>query len=300
MTRPPATTSAPPGRPPRLLRGLAWMLLAAFASSVMNGCIRHVSAEVHAFEIAFFRNVFGLAVLAPLLLRGRGAGLRTGRLGLHALRGLLNAVAMLSFFLALGTTPLATVAALGFTSPLFATLLAAVVLKERVGPRRAVGVLLGFAGALVVLRPGVGVVSPGALLVLLSSAAWAAALIDIKLLARTESSLTITVYAGLFLTPITLVAAVPFWSWPGGEALLWLALVGGLGSLTQLAIAQAFHEAEASQVLPADFTKLPWAAAVGLAFYGEVPDLFTILGGGLICASVAYVAWREVGPRGAG
>lgn len=276
------------------------MLLAAFASSVMNGCIRHVSAEVHAFEIAFFRNVFGLAVLCPLLLRGRGAGLRTGRLGLHALRGLLNAVAMLAFFQALGTTPLATVAALSFTAPLFATLLAALVLEERVGPGRAAGVLLGFLGALVVLRPGLAVAGPGALLVLLSSAAWAAVLIDIKLLARTESSLTITVYAGLFLTPITLVAALPFWSWPDGGALLWLALVGGLGSLTQLAVAQAFREAEASQVLPADFTKLPWAAAVGLAFYGEVPDLPTVLGGGLICAGVAYVAWREALTRGSG
>ena len=139
--------------------------------------------------------------------------------------------------------------------------------------------------------------SLGALLVLLSSGAWAAALIDIKLLSRTESSLTITVYAALFLTPITLVAALPFWSWPGGTTLLWLALIGGLGSLTQLAIAQAFHEAEATQVLPADFTKLPWAAAVGLAFYGEVPDLPTILGGCLICAAVAYVAYREAGGR---
>lgn len=273
------------------------MLLAALASSVMNGCIRHVSAEVHAFEVAFFRNLFGLVALAPLLVRAGRSGLRTRQLGLHAVRGLLNAVAMLAFFFAVGITPLATVAALSFTSPLFATVLAALILKERVGLRRVAAVLLGFAGALVILRPGLETLSLGALLVLLSSSAWAGALIDIKILGRTESSLAITAYAGLFLTPVTLVASLPFWTWPSGGALLWLALIGALGSLTQMAIAQALREADATQVLPADFTKLLWAALVGFAFYGEVPDRFTLLGAGLICGSVAYVALVEARSR---
>ena len=287
----------PDRRRPQVLRGLAWILLAALASSLMNGCIRHVSAEVHAFEVAFFRNLFGLVALSPLLVRAGTAGLRTKQLGLHALRGLLNAFAMLAFFFALGVTPLATVAALSFTSPLFATILAAVVLKEPVGPRRVAGVLLGFAGALVILRPGLEALSLGALLVLLSSSAWAGALIDIKILGRTESSLTITAYAGLFLTPITLAAALPYWSWPSGPALLWLALIGALGSLTQMAVAQSLREADATQVLPGDFTKLLWATLVGFTFFGEIPDLFTLLGACLICASVAYVALVEARGR---
>jgi drug/metabolite transporter (DMT)-like permease len=259
----------------------------------MNGCIRLVSEELHPFEIAFFRNLFGLAFLLPLVARVWRTALRTSRFKLHALRGLLNTAAMLSFFLAVSMTPLATVAALSFTSPLFATLLAPFVLKEKVGRRRLLGVGVGFIGALIILQPGIEAMSLGALLVLLSSSAWAAALLDIKLLSRTESSLTITLYASLFLTPITFVAALPYWLTPSLESLGWLMLIGALGSLTQLSVANAMRTAEATQVLPGDFTKLVWAALIGYMFFGEVPHLATLLGAGLICGSVAFVAYRE-------
>jgi drug/metabolite transporter (DMT)-like permease len=155
----------------------------------------------------------------------------------------LNAAAMISFLLAVAITPLAEVAALSFTSPLFATVLAAILLREPVGPRRIAG------------------------LVLLSCVAWGAALIVIKVLSRAESSLTITLYARLFLTPITLACALPFWQWPDGRQLVLLAVIGWLGSLTRMAIAQAFHEADASQVMPADLTKLVWSALIGWLFF---------------------------------
>jgi drug/metabolite transporter (DMT)-like permease len=259
----------------------------------MNGLVRYLVADLHPFQIAFFRNLFGLAVLLPLLLRaGRGA-LRTQKLSLHGLRGLLNAAAMLTFFYALGITPLATVAALSFTTPLFATLLAMLLLKEAVGPRRAMGVLLGFAGALIILRPGFEALTLGPALALLSSCCWAAALIDIKVLSRTESSLTITFYAALFLTPITGIAALPFWSWPNPAHWGLLVLAGALGSLGQMSLAHAFHHAEATQVLPADFTKLIWAALIGWLAFAEVPDIWTLLGGSVIFGSVVYVAYRE-------
>ena len=223
------------------LTGLGWMLLAAMASSIMNAVIRELSGSLHAFEIAFFRNVFGLLALVPLVLRAGLPMLRTRKLHLHALRGALNAVAMLSFFLALGMAPLAEVAALGFTSPLFATLLAVLLLGEPVGLRRVLALLAGFAGALIIIRPSFAGMSLGAGLVLLSSLAWAAALIDIKILSRTELTLRITIYATFFLTPITLACALPFWSWPGQGELLLLAVVGGLGSLTQMSVAQALR-----------------------------------------------------------
>jgi drug/metabolite transporter (DMT)-like permease len=208
-------------------------------------------------------------------------------------RGVLNAIAMLSFFTAVTMTPLSTVAALGFTAPLFAALLAIPLLGERPGWRRWVGLLVGFIGALIIVRPGVADVSFGALLVLMSSCAWAGALIVIKILARTDTSLAITVYAGLFLTPITGIAASFFWTTPAGGTWLLLIGIGLFGSLTQWAIAQAFHEADATLVLPFDFTKLLWASAIGYLFFGEVPDPLTLVGGGIILGSVTYVAYRE-------
>ncbi|HET6522227.1 MAG TPA: DMT family transporter, partial [Geminicoccaceae bacterium] len=200
---------------------------------------------------------------------------------------------MLTFFLGVSLTPLATVAALSFTSPLFATLGAILLLKEAMGIRRWTGLILGFAGALVILRPGVDAIDPGALLIVLSSALWACALIDIKILARTESSLTITAWAGLFLTPLSLLAAVWFWRWPTAEELAWLALVGALGSIGQLSVAQALKELDATVVLPLDFTKLIWGASIGYLIFAEIPDVWTFVGGMLILASVTYIAYRE-------
>jgi drug/metabolite transporter (DMT)-like permease len=274
--------------------GIAWMGTAAFGSSSMNGMIREASADIHAFEIAFFRNVFGLLALVPMLLKaGLGATMRTRRPWLHVLRGCLNAVAMLSFFYAVTITPLATVAALGFTAPLFAAVLAIPFLGERPGWRRWAGLVAGFIGALVIIRPGVTDVGFGVLMVLLSSVAWAGALIVIKLLARTETSLTITIFAALFLTPITGIAALFFWSTPASSTWLLLVGIGAFGSLTQWSIAQAFHEADATVVLPFDFTKLLWASAIGYVFFKEVPDPLALLGGAIILGSVTYVAYRE-------
>jgi drug/metabolite transporter (DMT)-like permease len=269
------------------------MMVAAFGSAAMNALIRMVGSEVHPFEVAFFRNVFGLLVLVPVVARAGLASLATRVPHLHAIRGVLNAIAMLLWFYGVTLTPLATVAALSFLAPLFATVLAALVLGERVGPQRIAAVLVGFAGALLILRPGLQAPQLGEILVTLSSLAWAGALIDIKVLARSEPSVRITVYAALFLIPITLAFALPFWVWPNAHALAILFLIGAIGSLGQVAVAQAFREAEATQVLPADFTKLVWAGLLGWILFAERPDLVALAGGTIIFGSVLYVAWRE-------
>lgn len=289
----PATTPATAARQ-RPARGIFWMSTAAFGSSSMNGLIRETSADLHAFEIAFFRNVFGIVALLPMILKsGIAVTLQTRRPWLHVLRGALNAVAMLSFFYAVTVTPLATVAALGFTAPLFAALLAIPILGERPGWRRWVALVVGFLGALLIIRPGIADVSLGMLMVLMSSVAWACALIIIKILARTDTSLTTTVFAALFLTPVTLAAALFVWSWPSASSWLLLIAIGGFGSLTQWSIAQAFHEADTTVVLPFDFTKLLWASAIGFVAFGEIPDPLALIGGAVILGSVTYVAYRE-------
>lgn len=274
-------------------RGLLFMMIGALCSAAMNARIRLVGSEVHPFEVAFFRNLFGLSVLVPVVARAGLASLATRVPHLHAIRGVLNAIAMLLWFYGVTPTPLATVAALSFLAPLFATVLAALVLRERVGPRRIAAVIVGFAGALLILRPGLQPPQLGEILVTLSSLAWAGALIDIKVLARSEPSVRITVYAALFLLPITLALALPFWAWPDARALTLLFFIGAFGSLGQVAVAQAFREAEATQVLPADFTKLVWAGLLGWLVFAERPDLWALAGGTVIFGAMLYVAWRE-------
>lgn len=269
------------------------LLGATIGFASMHAVIRIASSEQHPFEIAFFRNLFGLVVLSPFLLRHGFGALRTRRLPLHAARGAVHVSAMLMFFTAVPITPLGTVAALSFTAPLFVTVGAVLVLGEVVRIRRIAALAVGFVGALVIIRPGVAALDPGSLLVLGSSAVWAGAMILIKLLSRTESSLTMTAYMAVFLTPLSSIAAAFVWRWPSPEELGWFALMGSLGTVAHLCLAQAFREADAAAVLPVDFLRLIWASVFGYLLFGEVPVLFVWIGGTIIFASTLYLAYRE-------
>jgi drug/metabolite transporter (DMT)-like permease len=269
------------------------MLGATVVFSGMHATIRHASAGMHPFEIAFFRNMFGLLLLAPLLFRYGIAPLRTAHLKLHLLRGLFNITSMLCFFYALSIAPLTDVAAMTFASPIFATVLAVFVFGELIGIRRWSAILFGFAGTMVVLRPGFEGVALGPLLALFASLIWGIALLVIKVLARTESSLTITAWMMILLTPLSLIPAVFFWTWPTGEQYLWLLFTAALGTSGHLFLNQALKETDTNVVMPVDFVRLIWVAIIGYLAFGEIPDLFTWIGGAMIFASALYIAYRE-------
>ena len=136
------------------LRGIALMVFSTLAFSGMHTSIKHISGDVDTFIIVFFRNLFGFLVLLPLLLRSGIAPLRTKRLGTHLMRVTINFASMAMFFYALSITPLAEVAALTFSAPIFATFLAIFIFRESVGLTRWAAILIGFGGTIVVLRPG--------------------------------------------------------------------------------------------------------------------------------------------------
>ena len=293
MERIPDLPSGRPGDKSSTPRGMAFMLLSALAATTMNACVHHLSGELGSLQIAFFRALFGFVVLAPVFLRHGWQPLRTDRFGLHALRGLLNAGAMISLFVGLGLIPLAKFAALVFSAPLFVTVLAVIFLGERIRARRVAALVFGYAGTLLILRPGVGVVDMGSLIVLAGAVSWALAMIVMKVLARTESSLTATLYYGIFVTPVAFVAAVAVWQTPTGVQLLWLAAIGTLGSLFQFCLAQAMKEADATAIMPLDFTKLIWSAIIGYMIFAEVPTAWTWVGGVMIFAAATYISYRE-------
>lgn len=275
------------------MKGILWMLVFTLAMGTMHGCIRHVSAALHPFEIAFFRNVFGLIVVVPWLVRLGLAPLRTAKLGLLTLRGVLNVISMLAFFTALAITPLAEVTALSFSAPIFATLLAMVVFGERAGIRRWTAIVVGFLGTLVILRPGYAEVGLGALLTVFSALLWGVCMVIIKSLGRTESAVTITIYMSLVMAPLSLIAALFVWQWPTWEQLAWLVGIGILGGAGQLAMAEALRVAETHVIMPIDFMKLIWVAAIAYVWFAEVPDVFALIGGVMIFGATAFIAWRE-------
>jgi drug/metabolite transporter (DMT)-like permease len=280
-------------RLPGQMRGMLLLLCATILFSSMHALIRHVGETQHPFEMAFFRNLFGFIVLAPFFMRYGFGILRTKRLGLHALRGGVHVGSMLLFFTAVTMAPLATVAAMTFTAPLFVTIGAVLLLGETIRYRRIGALLIGFAGVMIVLRPGSGDLELGTLLALGSSVIWACALLMIKVLSRTESSITLTAYMTLILTPLSAIPAAFVWQWPTWEDLGWLALMGTIGTAGHLFLAQAFREADATAVLPLDFLRLIWASLLSYFLFGQVPEVFVWIGGAVIFSSTIYLAYRE-------
>ncbi len=283
------------GRLPPHIRAVVLILFATLCFTSMHTVIRYAATvgQIHPFEVAFFRNVFGLLAVLPFALRHRAAALRTKRLKLHAVRGTMQVFAMLMFFYALSITPLAKVSAVSFTAPLFATLGAIIFLRERIRMRRIIALVLGFLGAMIIVRPGFIELDLGAILVMTSSSIWACAILIIKSLARTESSLTITTYQNIFLIPFTLVAAYFFWTWPSWTLLAMFAVMGIFGSMAHVAMAESLKLAEATAILPYDFVRLIWATGIGFVIFGEIPEIWTWIGGSLIFASTTYIAFRE-------
>jgi drug/metabolite transporter (DMT)-like permease len=275
------------------LRGIILMCISTVAFSIMHALVRFVSDALPPFQIAFFRNIFGLLFLLPLLMRSRFAVLRTERLGLHALRGVINIGAMLMFFTALSITPLAKATALSFTAPIFMAVLAVIVLGERFRIYRWIAIFLGFAGMLIIIRPGIVAVDTGALLVTFAAALWAVAMIIIKVLSRTESSLTIVAYMGIFLGLFSIFPALWVWQPFGLQTLGWMALIGLTGTFAQMSLSQALKETDPTALMPFDFLKLIWTAIIGAWFFSEIPDIYTWVGATVIFLSGLFIAFRE-------
>jgi drug/metabolite transporter (DMT)-like permease len=275
------------------LSGMLFMTLSAAIMTGMAVLVRHLAQELHPFQIAFFRNVFGVLVLAPLLLRYGAAMLRTSDMGFMAARGVFNAAAMLSFFVALTMLPLAEISALMFTVPLFVALMVAIFLKEMMGPHRIISLVVGFSGALIILRPGIEIIHVGALYALFSAITWGTAVVLIKHLSRTNSTVTITFYGMSFLAIFTLPPALFVWQWPTATQYLWLLAIAAGGTVGQLMFAQSLKIADATLVMPFDFTKLIWAAVFGILIFSEVPTIWALAGGAVIFASSTYITYRE-------
>ena len=276
-----------------VLRGIVLMCVSTVAFSIMHGLVRFVSEVLPPFQIAFFRNIFGLAFLLPLLMRSRFSILRTKRIGLHALRGIINIIAMLMFFTALSISPIAKVTALSFTAPIFMAILAVFVLRERFRIYRWLAILSGFIGMLIILRPGLVAIDTGALLVTASAGLWAIALLLIKILSRTEASLTIVAYMGIFLGVFSIFPALWVWQHFGMQTLFWLALIGLFGTIAQMSLSQSLKETDPTALMPFDFLKLVWTALIGAWFFSEIPDVYTLVGAAVIFASGFFIALRE-------
>lgn len=289
MSRPRSFDPSPP------VEAALWMVGAALFFAGLSAVIRHLGAErlLHPFEIAFFRNLFGLAFMLPWLARHGLAGLHTGRLAMYGWRAVLGLASMLCWFSALAMIPFAEAIALSFTTPLFATIGAALILGERVRARRWSATLAGFIGVLVILRPSETALGLGELLAIASMALSAGVTLIVKNLTRTEPGDAIVTYMVLLMTPLSLAPALFVWQWPAAGVWPWLVAMGALGSFGHMCFIRSFALADASAVAPYDYSRLVFASAIGYLAFAEAPDLWTWVGAAIIAAAAIYIARRE-------
>ena len=183
--------------------------------------------------------------------------------------------------------------ALNFTAPLFATIIAVIVLHEVVRARRWTATVVGFIGVLIILRPGHEAISPGALLSLGSALTIGINMTLVRVLSRTDSTPTIVTSFSFFLTIGTLIPALFVWTTPSWENVAIMAAGGFGGTAAHLCFTRALSLGDASAVAPLDFMRLPFAAIIGFMFFSEVPDVWTAVGALVIAGSAAYIARRE-------
>ena len=278
---------------PPIVQAALLMTGGAACVAVQNALIRIVSAEIHTFEIVFFRNLFGLLALLPAMGGAGLALLRTGRPGRMVAMSAAHLAGMVCYFMAIAYLPLAEVIALGFSKPLFVTLGAALVLGEVVRARRWSAVMVGFAGVMVVLRPGAEAISPYALLILAGTVLGAAVTLMIKRLTATERIATIVWYQALISTVFALPLCLLHWRMPDPMGWLMLIAIGTLGTLSWLAMTRSIFLVDASAAVPFEFLRLPFAALVAYLWFAEVPSVWTWIGGAMIFATSIYIAQRE-------
>ncbi len=276
---------SPPSWLSRNVLGIGLILLSTACFAASDAMIRFVSRELHPFEIVFLRNLIGIPLLIPFLWNQGRQVLYTQQLPLYLVRAVTTVAAMLTLFMALSLLPLAEFTALTFTVPIFTVIIAVLGLREQIRPHHGWSLGVGFVGMMIILRPGFGVISSGAILSLIGAACLAGAMTTIKLLARTESIGTIMVYMSLMQTPLALLPALWFWQWPTYDQLLWLLLLSIFSTLGQWTITQACKWADLVTLAPFDFSSLIWASLIGYWVFGETADLGTWIGGMVIFIS---------------
>jgi drug/metabolite transporter (DMT)-like permease len=256
--------------------------------------VRYLGTSMNPVQAGFIRYAFGLLMVLPLLSRAGVLSLHSKRIGFHALRGLAHGCGVMLWFFAMSRIPIAEVTALGFTAPVFTTLGAALFLRERLRSYRVIAMLAGFAGALLILRPGFREIDIGALAQVAAAPLFACSFLMAKSATRTESSTMIVVMLSVFCTLTLALPALAVWRTPTLEELELLFATAALATTGHYCMTRAFKAAEVSAVQPFTFLQLVWATLLGLVLFDEHPDLWIALGGALIVTAASWMAHREV------
>ncbi|MPY71242.1 MAG: EamA family transporter [Alphaproteobacteria bacterium] len=287
MNAQPAPRSSP-------VRAILWMVAATMMAAVTGGAVRQMGGEYSTFELVFLRGLVATAMMAPTMIwRARQDSLRPRRMKLYLARSSLSYIGTVCLFFALANMPVADTYALMFTVPMFTILLAVLLLKEGAGARAWIVCAVGFAGAMVIVRPGFATVSLAALAALATAACYASANICIRKLTATESPERITAFNSLLMLLMATPLAVVYWVTPSLEHWPWILAIGISNTLGALCHTRALGQAEARVVQPFSFLRLVWSVGVGWMLFSELPEVWTWVGAAIIFGSSYYMLLAE-------
>ncbi len=270
------------------IKGAMWMLAASLCYVLSATLTRYLAGSYPVYELTFLRCVVGVMVLTPLVLRGGLGQLKTAVFPLHCLRTVITYVAILLWFYATTEVQVADFFAFQFVTPLFTIAVAAILLREQVGAKSWLAALIGFAGVMVIIRPGYIPISLGVLAALGTAAAYAFVNTCIKVLSRHDSPTVMTFYVNVLILPLSAIPAYLTWKTPVAED--WPVLIGValFATMAQFCVASSISLADARIVQPMNFLRMPIAAAVGFMVFGEFPDLWTWFGAVIIFGAAWY------------
>jgi len=296
LAAPPAPRSAatPAWRTDDLVVGAFWVILAMISFAVMAALVRHIAlAGVHPLVVMLLRTTIGVLLMAPMLI-WRGASLfRSDQLHLYGMRVIISFASMTSWIYALALVRIGEVTAIGFLAPLFGTIGAVIFLKEVVGVRRWTALAVGFAGAMIILRPGASEIGNGQLLALFSALCSGMIGILVKRLTYRDDPDRIVFLTNLMMVPLAAVMAAFVWRTPPLETLPYLLALGAVAILGHMALVRGLARIDASLVMTLEFSRLPFAVLLGYVVFGELIDHWTWLGALVIFASGLYITRRE-------
>ena len=283
-----------PARADQPFRGIALILASTVFLGFSDITAKYLSATLPSIEIAWIRFMVFASIMIPGMLPWSPLyALPSDRIGLQVFRGLALVGSSLFFISGLRYLPIAEASATGFVSPLFVTALSIFFLGERVGVRRWMATAVGLVGVLIILRPGTGAFHPAALFSIVSALTWACTLITTRMMSGKEAAITIMTWSSITGLGL-LTALVPLvWVTPSWHDILFGIFIGVASTAGQWIVVLAFRYADASVLAPFSYTQLLWVSILGFIIFGEIPDIWTVVGAAFIVASGLYTAHRE-------
>ncbi len=272
------------------------MIASALGFTAMTTLIKFLGDDYSAALQTFYRQLAGFLILLPIIVRRRSAAFATTRPGILIFRSAAGTLGMILSFYAFQKMPLADANALSFTRTLWLVPLAALVVRETVGPLRIGAAVIGFIGVLVMLRPGVGgefAIGWPAAAMLASSFLFALTITGMKVMTRDHSPTVLLVWAATLGLVMAIPGAFLAWRWPEPLDLALLAAMGVLGTITQACYIKGMAIGDAAAMAPIDYIRLVFTVIVGLTLFHEVPSVWTVAGAGIVVASTLFITWRE-------